>query len=369
MKIYWLFLIASLGMCLWCGNRYQLINVKQHYETRAFWIQAIAFFALIIFFCGLRSGIADTGTYIGMFEGYPDNVSQIVWEDVTKDKGFYLLSVLYKQFISTDFHGWLFLIALVSGVATMIAFKKFSADFGLSCYLFVATTMFVYLVNGIRQYICVSIMFACTNWIIERKFWRFLIVVLLLSTIHASVLIFIPVYFLVQIKPWSWQMFLGLIIIMIIGLSFDSVFSFLGGFIEETQYAGYVSYISEQGVGSNVLRLLIAFIPCAIAFIAKNIVEEEGDKAIDVFINMSVINLGLYFIATFSSGMVVGRMTTYFDIYNLLLLPWLLNYVFNWKSSALMKICCMASYGFFFYYQMIVTWNMVYESDLLGIFC
>lgn len=86
------------------------------YQRKAYWSQAIIFFAVVIFFCGLRSGIADTGTYIQMFKGYPSSISGMDLKSVNKDKGFFVISVLFKQFISNDFHGWLFLITLISGV-------------------------------------------------------------------------------------------------------------------------------------------------------------------------------------------------------------------------------------------------------------
>lgn len=369
MIIYWLFLALSLLICMWCENNYQVIKIGNHYEKRAYWIQAIMFFAVVIFFCGLRSGIADTGTYIHMFESYPSNVEEIAWDTVDKDQGFYFLSVLYKQFISTDFHGWLFIIALVSGTATMYALKKYSSTFGMSCYLFITTTMFTYLVNGMRQYICISILFASIGLIIEKKFWRFLVVVLLVSTIHQSALIFILVYFLANIRPWSGKMYIIMALAMIVGLQFDKLLPMFGSMLEETQYAGYVSYISTEGVGSNIIRLVIAAIPCVLAFIGKKVIHEENNEVINLSINMSVINFCLYFIATFSSGMVVGRITTYFDIFNLILLPWLLEHVFEQKSRKIMVFFCIVFYVLYFYYQMVITWNMPYESDILGIFC
>jgi hypothetical protein len=364
-----MFLGLSVLMFLWNENRYQVIWEKDHYETRASWMQATVFFSVIIFFCGLRSGIADTGTYISMFQQFPVSISAIDWEDVSKDKGFYLISVLYKQFISTDFHGWLFLIALISGIATMYALRQYSEYFGMSCYLFIASTMFVYLVNGMRQYICVSIMFAATRLIVERRFKTYLILILLLSTIHASVLIFIPAYFLVNVRPWSPAMFVVVMASAVIGLRFDQFLPYLGSLLEETQYEGYIDYLTNQGVGANILRLLIAAIPCLIALIARKVIEDEGNTLIDICINMLMINLCLYFIASFSSGMVIGRITTYFDIYNLILLPWLLKHAFTKKSSILITLICMLFYVVYFYYQIVITWGLVYESDILHIFC
>ena len=155
---------------------------------------------------------------------------------------------------------------------------------------------------------------------------------------------------------------------VIFGLFFEQLFPIFGTLLEETQYEGYISYISEQGVGSNVIRLMIAAVPCVLAFWGRKVVRAEGNSLVNVCVNMSVINLCLYFIATFSSGMVVGRMTIYFDVFNLLLLPWLIKHIFTPKSKRFVTLMCVFFYTIYFYYQMMVAWNMVYESSLLGLY-
>lgn len=367
MKIYWMFLGLSFLVWFWNSASYEGVRINNQYEKKARWSQAIFFFSVIIFFCGLRSGVADTGTYIHLFETWPSNVADIDWEIVDMDKGFYYLTVLYKQVISNHYQGWLFIIALISGTTTMYALKKYSYNFGFSCFLFIATTTFTYLVNGMRQYICISIVFASIGLIIERKFWKFLALILALSVIHGSVLIFIPVYFLVNVKPWSSTMFLVVIGAAIVGLFFEKIFPMFGSMLAETQYEGYVSYLAEEGVGSSVFRLLIAAVPCVLAFIGRKIVQVEGNAVINIAINMSVLNLCLYFIATFSSGMVVGRVAAYFDIFNIILLPWLIKHIFTKESSQIITVLCVGAYTVFFYLQMVVTWHLNYVSDFLNI--
>lgn len=368
MKIYWLFLILSIGIFFWNEQSYRNIWDGQKYKRKAYISQAIIFFGVVIFFCGLRSGIADTGTYIAMFEKYPSNITQINFDDIGKDKGFYFLSVLYKQFVSSDFHGWLFLIALVSGVALMMGLVKYSEYFGLSCYLLIATTMFTYFVNGMRQFLVVTIFFCASYMIVERKWKEYIILILLLSTIHGSAIILLFIYFLGTTKPWGRQMRTVIFLSLILGIFFDKIFPIFGEFLMETQYKGYVSYISDQGKGSSVIRLAIAAVPCFLAYVGRRAIEKENNKYINFCINMSVINFCLYVIATFSSGMVVGRLTTYFDIFNLVLLPWLLHRIFTEKSRKIVILACMGFYIVFFYFQMVLVWGLHYESDILNLF-
>lgn len=365
MKIYWLFLMLSFVICIWNENHYREIWDGSRYRRYAYWHQAILFFAVVIFFCGLRSGIADTGTYISMFEQFPDSILKVNMEDIGKDKGFYLISVMFKQLISTDFHGWLFLITLISGVALMCAFVKYSEYFGLSCYLLIATTMFTYFVNGIRQFLVVTIFFWASYMIVEKKWKSYFLLILLLSTIHGSAILLLFVYFLGDTKPWGRKMRTVILLSLLFGVFFDKLFPILGNVLMETQYKGYVNYISSQGRGSSVIRLAIAAVPCFLAYLGRRAVEREHNRYINFCINMSVINFCLYIIATFSSGMVVGRLTTYFDIFNLVLLPWLLHHVFTEESRKIVILACMGFYLIFFYFQMVMVWGLGYESDIL----
>lgn len=369
MPVWWGILGLSIVIFFWCNIKYDIVQVGQVYEKRATWAPAILFFGVLIFFCGLRSGIADTGTYIQMFGGYPDSIIGVEWSELGDDKGFIVLSILYKQFVSTDFQGWLFLIALVSGIATMVAFKKYSCDFGFTCFLFIATTTFTYFVNGMRQYICISILLLCTDWIIKRKTVPYMILVLLISTIHGSALIFVPLYFLLNCKPWSSKMWICVVTSIVVGLGFDVLWPALGGALESTSYGNYTSYISEEGVGVNGIRFLIVLVPVVLAFVGRHIVEQEGGQMIALCVNMTVLNACVYFVALFSSGMALGRLAAYFDIYNLLLLPWLVRNIFTERSSKLVLYLCFVLYLAFFIYQMTMAWNMTYESSFLGLYC
>lgn len=279
-----------------------------------------------------------------------------------------LLSVFMKQFISEDFHVWLFVIAFVSCTATYLAFRKYAPEFGMTCFLFIATTWFTYLVNGMRQYICISIIIACSGWIIDRKYVRFIILILLLSTIHASALIFLPLLLIVNAKPWSWRMLVALAVAVVFGYRIDLFMGVLGNVLEETQYEGYISYIENQGAGSNIIRLVLAALPPVLAFIGRKVIEKKNNRFMNFAINMSLLNLCVYIVATFTSGMALGRIAAYFDIYNLFLLPWLLDVLFEGASKTFMRITCVGCYIVYFWYQMTVAWSIGYESDILHLF-
>lgn len=367
MRVYWFFLLLSLLIYVWSNNSYCIVEVDGRLEKRGLTSQGILFFGVILFFCGLRSGIADTGAYIHIFNEYPSNVSSINWISVDKDKGFYLLSVLYKQFVSDDYHGWLFLIAFISCYAMMKGFLKHSSDFGMSCFLFIATTSFVYLINGMRQFICISILLACSDWISDKRYAKFCILCFLLSFIHGSALILIPLCFILNTKPWGITMWMGVLAALVIGLNYDAVLPIIGDVIEDTQYSNYNELI-QNGEGSNILRLCLTAVPVGIAFYYRSFIESLNDRYINLLVNLSTINFSLYLIGTFANGMATARLAAFFDIFNLILLPWEMNNLFEGQNSKIIKMGCIMLYIAFFYVQMVLTWNLPYESDVLGLY-
>ena len=174
---------------------------------------ALAVFGYFTFWIGMRGPIFDTWLYIDeyrklsadFFEGWKN----IDWDG--KDPGFEIFNLFFKDFISEDYQWWLMAIAIISMVCVMVPLRKYSPDFFFGSFIFVALTTFSWPMNGMRQFICVAVLFACSDWIKDGKFIRFTIVALLLSSVHYTSLIMIAIYFVVRSKPWQMRVFFFII--------------------------------------------------------------------------------------------------------------------------------------------------------------
>lgn len=362
MQLYWFFLAMSIVGIFVCGMYPRYVKVNGEYETRARLWQAVILFGIVIFFCGLRSGIADTPAYIQEFNDAPSNILQLDINSVQKDKGYAVLEVLFKQFISDDYHLWLLLIACISGIAIMYTLFKYSVDFGMSFFLFIASTQFTWLINGMRQFVAVCLIFAAVSLLLERKWWQYILVVLLASTIHGTAVIMIPIYFIARWKPFSLKTILASVAIAVAGMNIGK-FEFL---FENTQYEGYLDNVLGTA-GMNNIRFLVAAVPVVIAIAGRKIIRSEGNKLIYVCVNMSCFYIAVQFAALFVGANYIGRIATYFNVYNLILLPWMIKNCFTKDSAKLVKLACIVCYCIYFYYQMAITWNLGYVSDILGL--
>ena len=341
------------------------------YEQRANLFFVLMTFSVIIFFASLRSSVADTAAYVSMFKSYPSDLSQIdgLLNGVAKRyPGFLVLTVILKKFTS-DYNVWFTIIAVISGICVMIPLYKYSSNFGVSAFLFMASCQFSWMFNGMRQFLVASIIFACTGLVLRRKFIPYAIIVCLLSTIHTSALILIPMYFIVTGEPWNKRtmLFVGGIILAIL---FTSKFTgMLEDVVENTDYATSMEEFKETDDGTSIMRIAVESVPVIIAFVYRNRIKDKLTPIIKLSINMSLVASGLYVISKIArSGIMLGRLPIYFSMYNLILLPWLIKNIFNKEEKRLVYYLMIILYLVFFYYQMVITWNgFGYASKVLGL--
>ena len=260
MEVYWFMFVWVIffGILTQMTSRYELVG-EETYEPRARLFMAILVFSVIIFFAGMRSSVADTSVYIQSFDLYPllKDAKQILLDTNEKDKGFILFSILIKTFISDQYSVWLFIIAIMSGLGVMIVLYKYSCNFGVSSFLFMASCQFMWMFNGMRQFLVASIIFLCTDLILNKKFIIYALIVCLLSTIHQSVLILIPVYFIVTGEPWSKRTMLfvgGVILAILFAGTFTNIFNDV---VENTSYNDTIQLLSNTDNGTNVIRILV----------------------------------------------------------------------------------------------------------------
>ncbi len=341
------------------------------YEQRVNLFFALMTFSVIIFFASLRSSVADTGAYISMFKSYPSDLSQIdgLLNGVAKRyPGFLVLTVILKKFTS-DYTVWFTIIAVISGICVMIPLYKYSSNFGVSAFLFMASCQFSWMFNGMRQFLVASIIFACTGLVLRRKFIPYAIIVCLLSTIHTSALILIPMYFIVTGEPWNKRTML-FVAGIILAILFTSKFTgMLEDVVENTDYATSMEEFKETDDGTSIMRIAVESVPVIIAFVYRNKIKDKLTPIIKLSINMSLVSSGFYVISKIArSGIMIGRLPIYFSMYNLILLPWLIKNIFNKEEKRLVYYLMFVLYIAYFYYQIFIAWNdFDYVSKILNI--
>lgn len=365
MVVYWSMLALTavlavleqrIGNCqIYLGKRYLC---KGKSMIAIFWA------SYLVFWIGLRSGIADTNAYIQGFHEIPVGKENLIpfLRDTDKGVGFQFLAFTFKNYISTNYHGWLFFLAAVSLLPITKVFCEQSESFCFTAYLFIATTMFSWLFNGVRQFLAVAILFAFSEWLIENKTIRYLLLILLVASIHNTAIVMIPVCLLMRKnEPWTARTFIIIIVFVLIVYFADPLLEL---FIQTDIGSGYAEEL-EKGSGTSIIRIFVSLVPCVLAFVCRDNIKTEN-VFIKVCVYMSVFSACFYVFSYFTSGVLMGRLPVYFEIYNMILLPRVLKNGFKKNASRFIEILCVVLYLIYFYYQMEVVWSLDYMSDFTG---
>ena len=367
MPVYWSMLIVTT--CIGIISQYRrnpstiLEGRKINRIYAGFAIIAVSY---IIFFVGFRDRVADSGTYINTFNNIPSQ-----WNEMIKyvfendlDIGFYLPTGIFKIVFSESHYAWFFVIAIISCTCLFRVVYKYSEDFPLSIYFFVASCMFTWLINGMRQFVAVCILFAFTDWLIEGKKIKYILLALAVSTIHSSAIFAIPICLFISSKKILDKKMMLFGVITVIGINFAGpIFSLLGTALD-MDYADSLS----SGGGSNVIRLVVNCIPLILVLLSKKYMDREAPPSIKLAANMSFISACFSLASTFTNGILIGRMPIYFSVYELYLFPWIFRHCFEKKSRAIMTGLFIIGYLLYFIYQMEIAWGgLIYTSDFLNL--
>lgn len=356
--------LAVAGVFFTFVNVYKLEMVNGEKVYRMYFGPALVLFLPVIFMAGLRdASIGDTYVYITNYQDIPETIGGLFsyLPSISKDQGFTVLSGIIKIIFGNDTKVYLLILAAIQGIVLVSIFRKYSTDYLISIFLFVASTDYIsWMFNGIRQFTAVIIIFAATPLILKKKYVPLILLILLAATIHASALLMLPVVFIVQGKAWNKKTIIFIIASMIALVFVDQFTNILDNLLTDTQYTNVVSdWQSWNDNGTNAIRVLVYSVPAILSLFGKKYIDQAHDPVVNICSNMSIISMGLYIVSMGTSGIMIGRLPIYVSLYGYIQIIWLINNIFTDKSAKLIKAVMIFCYLTFYYYQMHMTWGMI----------
>lgn len=324
-----------------------------------FW--ALIIFLPIIIMATFRVHFGDTEVYRYGFLNVPSTIGEFLpyYDTVQKDKGYTVFSFLVKLVIGNRDKLFFLLVAFIQGISLVYTYRKYSVDYAMSILLFLLSTDYLsWMFNGMRQFIAASVLFACMGLILKKKYIPAVLMVLLLSTIHGSAILMLPMIFVAQGKAWNKKVILFTVAIVFAIFFLGQFTNILDTMLADTQYSTIMSdEIWTQDDGTSFLRVLVYSVPAIIAFFGRKRIWSIDDPVVNLSTNMSIISAGIYLISMFTSGIYVGRLPIYFSLYSYILLPWEAKHLFVRDSSKIVYLAMIGGYLAFYYFQMHLIWG------------
>ncbi|WP_435645162.1 EpsG family protein [Butyricicoccus porcorum] len=360
---YWWLLIwmftGGLFLKVFSSRKRELVGGQV--ETRWRMLPAIIMVVPYIIWAGYRNDIGDTYAYREVFKNAPATLEQlpIYLDEITKDKGFSALVVLIKATLGNSDVLFFLVLAAVQILCISVIFRKYSSDYWLSIFLFIASTDYLsWVFNGIRQFTAVTIIFAATGLILKRKYLLLIVVILLASTIHGSALLMLPVVFIIQGKAWNKKTVLCVLIGIGALIFVDQFTNILDILLSDTQYKNVVSDWETWGDdGTNPLRILVYSIPMLLSLIGYRKIKQDNNAVINMCVNASIISTVIGALSIVTSGIFIGRLPIYCSLYSYILLPWEIRHLFRKHTAEMIYVATIICYIIFFYYQTVITWG------------
>ena len=172
--------------------------------NRIYYLLAVV---VLVFFSGLRSttgdgltSIGDTRVYTGLFKIIVKNniLDFLKTTDFENDWGFYAFMTILKQIFKVNEQGLFFFCSSITIGCLFFGYYKLHINrTDLLLFLFVVLGHYVTSMNGVRQWLVSSLLFLTVPLIKNKRFLLYAIIVLIMSTMHKSALVFIPLYFVV----------------------------------------------------------------------------------------------------------------------------------------------------------------------------
>lgn len=214
----WIYLIIfCIPVVFFFGNK-KTINRSTH-----FLFLYLLFFALFVGFSDMLGGY-DRYIYGEVFDTIADvTTNQRSYLDnnvflfFPSEPGYIILNILLS-YITENRYIFIFIYTLIIYTLLFISLKRYAHNYPLTLAIFLGLWFF-FTFTYLRQVLGATIAWLGIVYIIERKFWKFLLVFLIALSIHKSAIIFFPIYFIPIKKYPARIVLLVMAIALLIGLS------------------------------------------------------------------------------------------------------------------------------------------------------
>lgn len=302
------------------------------------WLYLLIFFIPVFFFLSTNPGrnqhssflflfLLGLSLFVGfsdMFGGYDRYIYGEIFDniaDATTIKGDYSDSLLYNfysseigytflnvliSFFTENRYIFILIVTLIIYTLLFVSIKKYTVNYPLATILFLGLWFF-FTFTYLRQVLGATIVWLGIQYVIERKFWKFLVVFLIAFSMHNSAIIFFPLYFVPR-RKFSPRLIVGIMLsLLILGLSPlpNSLFQVYESNSIVERHADY-----NASGGLRIPYILEAFF--FLYLILKNYSDIPNDKSYIVLMNMALIFCGILLLFVRSEN--GGRLSWYYMI-------------------------------------------------------
>ena len=326
---------------------FNYMQPKHFIEKNKYYL--IAIMILLTLFLILRDtsvGI-DTDNYRNIFD-YCRKLDFIeLWSFERHEIGFKYYTKILSIFNS--YYLYLSITSILSMIGAYFFIKDNSKNYFESLLIFIAFNFYGYYFGILRQVLALSFILYSIKYVKDRKLWKFLLFVFLAFLFHRTALIFIPVYFLYNIKLNKK--------LLICWGSLISVFLLFKKYILQIALQYLITPGALDGKAGNGYIMLIFLIGLSLVlyFYQDKLIKQ--DKNNQIFINMIFVACLIQTISTIYGN--AYRLTLYYAFAIIPIIPNTILVIENKKIQIILRVLMILSLSLYFAYMTFKLINYV----------
>ena len=297
-------------------------------------VSLFIFLILIILVAGLRYQIGTD--YVAYREIYI-NLSFDNFKFL--EPGYRCVNLFFK-YIGFSYEVSVFIFAIIINVLFYRFIRVYSVSVPVSLLLYICLNYYFIGFNAVRQMLSIAIFLNGLSYIWKRQYFQFLIIVLLASMFHYSIIVTV-IYPLFKIKQKYVLLFAWIVSLVFIGIPIQNI---IAKFISTSfPYAVYFSssLFTDKSLLS-ILKLIIPNLFAALAFYRFNVFDNDHE----------IFWLNVFLFSVLMSNMVHGinvliRFNYVFQISEIIFYPLFISKVL--KRERFLVMYAFLSYCLFFY--------------------
>ncbi|MBO5397370.1 MAG: EpsG family protein [Clostridia bacterium] len=225
--------------------------------------------------------------------------------------GFYILTRLYLLFTS-NYRIYLIILAAISNFFITRFIYKYSNNPSFSFILFFSLNYFSMEFTLLRHYIALAIIIFSYDFIVDKKFFKFCITVIIAAFFHKTAIIFLIAYPLRYLKTGYKNLAL-MIFALLVSMTVGDKLLYIAVIL--LKHKKYLRYLNSES--NNLTFFLMNFLIYIYFFLGF----KKNKKELNYNILMNIYTIG---ICISTCTLFIGeafRLSTYFTIFSIIILP------------------------------------------------
>lgn len=280
-------------------------------------------FLLFIIVGGLRYSV---GTDWPQYEATFNTLDSVGGIFTAREEKLFMVFMFITKKILNSYVFFTFTFFSVAFYLKYVIFKKYSTDIFLSLIIYFFTLFLIYDLNGVRQGMALALVFLSIPYLLNKKPFLFILIVIIGSLFHVSSLIFLPFYWIANLKISKKKMIVIVVASLLVSMPIRALIennAYLQLILAMDSFSHYSFYVTDDIAARDVSIVSIAVFQRLFIFVLFILNYDKIDASDDLkalLLNGYFVSVLLFVFLSFSADL-AARSSFYYKSLEILMIP------------------------------------------------